>query len=430
MTRLDHYLKSETFLPVAGIAAIWRDGVEAIAALPLWERGFTVFWLLGPFILLVERSPADAWISILMLAFVIRSIIRRDGGWLKHFWVRAGFAFWIWCIIAGAISHHPVYAATEAAIWFRFPLFAMATVFWLGRDRRLLYLMYLATTLGLLIMCGILIAELLIEGQKGGSRLTWPYGDLVPGGYLAKTGLPVLAAVCAIAVGLRDRIALLAAGFALVVVFVSLMAGERIHFLIVICGGVLAALLWRPRLLHMIYLGIAGWVVMIIGIILSADTAIRFTSNFVAGVTDLKNSVWFDTLRNGWLTAQDNWLLGIGTANYRLDYPALLEARGISVQHLDPHPHNFYLQIWAETGVIGLVLGTTFLWSTVLLCIRGWLSRRDNVLVATAFVVPYAFFWPIATTGDFFGQWGNCFLWSGVALALAACNMKDKETGE
>ena len=36
------------------------------------------------------------------------------------------------------------------------------------------------------------------------------------------------------------------------------------------------------------------------------------------------------------------------------------------------------------------------------------------------FVVPLAFFWPVATHADFFGQWNNIFLWQSIAFALAA----------
>jgi hypothetical protein len=48
----------------------------------------------------------------------------------------------------------------EAVAWFRFPLFAMATAFWLACDRRLLYAMLLSTAIGLVVMCGILTAEI------------------------------------------------------------------------------------------------------------------------------------------------------------------------------------------------------------------------------------------------------------------------------
>ena len=55
-----------------------------------------------------------------------------------------------------------------------------------------------------MIMCGILLLEMSIEGQKGG-RLTWPYGDLVPGGYLAKAGMPAFVIMVALIFG-RNRV--------------------------------------------------------------------------------------------------------------------------------------------------------------------------------------------------------------------------------
>ena len=166
------------------LRAIIFDARQALSELPGWEKYAHIFWLLGPFILLIERSPADAWVSLLALTFAVRSVVKREGAWLKVFWVRAGFVFWFWCIFAGAVSDFPGYSVGEAFVWFRFPLFAMATAFWLARDRRLLYAMLASTAIGLVVMCGILTAEILIEGQKGG-RLMWPYGDLVPGNYVA-----------------------------------------------------------------------------------------------------------------------------------------------------------------------------------------------------------------------------------------------------
>ena len=50
----------------------------------------------------------------------------------------------------------------------------------------------------------------------------------------------------------------------------------------------------------------------------------------------------------------------------------------------------------------------------------GWRQNRANVVAATAFVVPFGLFFPIQSTADFFGQWNNIFMWSAIALALAA----------
>ena len=45
------------------LSKFWADAVAALAEMPRASRWFHVFWLLGPFILLIERSPADACID-------------------------------------------------------------------------------------------------------------------------------------------------------------------------------------------------------------------------------------------------------------------------------------------------------------------------------------------------------------------------------
>ena len=230
---------------IPGFKAIIKDAKDALAALPRWERGFHIFWLLGPFILLIERTPADIWLTILALTFAVRSVIKRDGGWLRLFWVKAAFMFWFWCLISGAVSYDPAYSIGEAFIWVRFPLFAMATAFWLAQDKRFLYAMLLSVALGTLVMCCILSAEILIIGQEDG-RLLWPYGDKTPGNYMAKVGLPAFTVMVALAVSVKGRIASISGLFALFSIMISVMTGERINFLIRACGGMLAGLVWKP----------------------------------------------------------------------------------------------------------------------------------------------------------------------------------------
>jgi len=395
----------------------WQETRLAIASLPAWERVCHIFWLLGPFILLIERSPADAWLSILVVAFIMKSIMQRDGYWLSIFWVRAAFAFWGICLISAVISSDPVYSLGEAFVWFRFPLFAVATSFWLARDKRLLYAMLISTAIGLVVMCSILTAEIFIEGQKGG-RLTWPYGDLVPGNYVAKVGMPAFITMVALAVSVKGRVAAISGFFALVSVIISLMTGERINFLIRACGGMLAGLVWRPNWKR--YLGLVAVEILAVVLMFSMlpNVASRYTDQFIAGATNLESSSWLKTLNGGWVVAQENLLTGIGVGNYRFLSHELLA--DVALGRPDNHPHNYYVQLLAETGIIGLIFGIVFLWSIIGTCFWAAIKDRRNVVLATAWVVPFGLFWPIATTADFFGQWNNIFMWSSVALALAA----------
>ena len=421
-TSLDHYLEAgaDNLGVMPALRAVVADARQALSELPAWEKFAHIFWLLGPFILLIERTPADAWVTLLALTFAVRAAVKREGEWLRHFWVRAGFAFWLWCIFAGAVSSFPAYSVGEALVWFRFPLFAMATAFWLARDQRLLYAMLVSTALGLVVMCGILTAEIIIEGQKGG-RLSWPYGDLVPGNYVAKVGLPAFTIMVALAVSVKGRVAALSGIIALITMVISVMTGERINFLIRACGGMLAGLVWKPNWRR--YLALVAFEILAIVLIFSAlpGTASRYTDQFIQGAINKKESVWLKTINGGWQVAQDNLVFGIGTANYRLvAYEGILDK--YENVRPDVHPHNYYVQLLLETGFIGFILGVVFLWSIIWTCFRASLRNRENVFAATAWVIPFGIFWPIATSADFFGQWNNIFIWSAVALALCSMN--------
>jgi len=424
MSHLDQYIKQHAYgmKIIPGFKAIIQDAKDALAALPRWERGFHIFWLLGPFIMLIERSPADAWLSILALTFAIRAAVKRDGAWLKIFWVKAGFLFWFWCLLSGAMSYNPAYSVGEAFIWIRFPLFAMATAFWLAQDKRLLYAMLLSVALGMLVMCFILTAEILIIGQQGG-RLRWPYGDLVPGNYIAKAGLPAFTIMVALAVSVKGRVAGLAGFVALFSILISVMTGERINFLIRACGGMLAGLVWKPSWPR--YLGLVAVEIFAILLVFAAlpGTAARYTESFIRGATDIETSPWLHTVNSGFAIARDNLLFGIGPGNFRFLSYELLE--GVPFTRPDNHPHNYYSQMLCETGIIGLILGSVFLGSIIWACLKASFGNRDNVFMATAWVIPFGLFWPIATSANFFGQWNNIFMWSAVAVAVG-CLSKSK----
>ena len=45
------------------------DAKAVLSELPRWERPVHLFWLAGPFILLIERSPADFWLLVACVDF-------------------------------------------------------------------------------------------------------------------------------------------------------------------------------------------------------------------------------------------------------------------------------------------------------------------------------------------------------------------------
>ena len=397
------------------------DARVALNELPKWEKPLHIFWLLGPFFLLIERSPADAWLSILALAFAVRSLCHRDGAWLAHGWVRAAFIFWFVCLLSASMSIVPTYALGEAMSWFRFPLFAMATAFWLGRDKRLVYAMLLSTGIGMMMMTGILTAEMLIEGQKGG-RLTWPYGDLVPGNYLAKAGLPAFCVMVALAVGGDGKRSFVMGALASVSLALSVLAGERINLIIRLFAGILAGVSWNFEW-RKFALVTAGFSSVILSVFLfQGSMEGRFTTAILNDLPFGVGSDYYRVMGGGVMAFLDSPLLGLGTANYRDLCADILAER--SAFRCDNHPHNFYIQLLAESGILGFAAGLFMISAMVITLFRAGRANNQNVAAATAYIVPLGLFFPLQSTADFFGQWNNIFLWSAVALSMAAVNLR------
>ena len=402
------------------LSELFTNTKAALSDMPLWERLVHLFWLAGPFILLIERSPADLWLSLLATVFLVRSVCLRSFWWLQTFWVRAALLFWAVCLVAAAFSTMPIYSVGEAAAWFRFPLFAMAVTFWLGRDRRVVNAMLVSIGLGMLVMGGINVAEMALVGQVSG-RLSWPYGDLVPGNYLAKACLPAFVVVLAFATSASNRIANFAALVALFSLSTSVMTGERVNFLIRLCSAALAAVVWRPRIVKVTSVVVFVTVCLCLAIYLFPATAFRFVVNFVEQLPFHADSNYYQTMAPGVLAFLESPILGVGPGNMRFLCEEIIASSSSYDCH--PHPHNYYIQMLGEAGMIGLLTGMLCLGSIIWACAKPALRDRSNVVVATMWIVPFGLFWPIASTADFFGQWNNIFLWSAVAVAIAGARI-------
>ena len=409
------------------IAAVWSDARAALAEMPRASRWFHIFWLLGPLILLIERSPADAWLTICAVTFAARAVLRREGNWLKVFWVRAVFAFWGVCLLSAALSEMPTYSLGEAFIWIRFPLFAMATCFWLATDKRLLFAMIGMTVLGMSLMTGILIAEVLIVGHNTG-RLSWPYGDLVPGYYLSKACLPVLCLLVSLYV--KEKLPN-SAWIALVLTFVvsaTLLTGERINALIVVCASILSFLVSKPKIQKLIASVFSLVFPLLLLAYMTPQILYRFGSNFFTELPFDGQSAYLRVWRGALELYWSSPFIGIGPDNYR----NLCVESGVGLSKIDchTHPHQFYLQILVETGLLGLVLGSIMIFAIIAKSFTLFSKNLDDVILRVAFIPSLAVFFPLQSTADFFGQWHNVFMWTGLALTLSFPNVLRESPNE
>ena len=161
----------------------WERGLKKIKSLNNLDKYFTIFWLMGPFIYLIERDPADLWLTSISLMFLARCFKRKDWSWTSQVWFKSALALWIFGLFSAVTGPDPLFTFQQGFVWIRFPLYVAAAQVWLARDRDIRIVMLLSMLIGMIIMSGILIAETIVDPKI---RLTWAYGDNVPGGYIYK----------------------------------------------------------------------------------------------------------------------------------------------------------------------------------------------------------------------------------------------------
>ena len=409
-------------IPELNFSESWKIGWDKINSLSKLDKYMTLFWFLGPFIYLIERDPADLWLTLICVIFLARCIKRKDWSWVNQIWFKSALALWIYGLLSAIAGPDPLFTFQQGFVWIRFPLYAAAAQVWLAKDRDIRIVMLLSILIGMLIMCGILIAETLIDPKV---RLQWPYGDLVPGGYISKVSLPLFCVLIAIAVSKKNKAGIFSGFIGLLSIFVSALTGERTNFLIRACGGILASVIWKPKFIMFSTLVLIEILAVLVLFFTRPDLSDRFSRQFlntIPLVNTSDNNPYWGAWRGGIQQGLLDPIKGIGPSGTRntcstLDtsLPKWLPGKN----YCGNHPHNFYVQLFAETGILGLLFGCIMFVSIIISCYRARKYNFDCPMAATAFVVPLGLFFPIQQFGSFYGQWGNLFTWFAIGFALS-----------
>ena len=422
-------------IPELNFSKSWETGIIKIKALSKFDRYMTIFWLLGPFIYLIERDPADLWLSTICLVFLFRCFKNKDWNWAFQFWFIGALALWLFGLFSAITSPDPFFSFQQGFVWMRFPLYAAAAQVWLAKDRDIRIVMLISMLAGMLIMCVILFAETLSDKIHGTMkmRLIWPYGDSVPGAYVAKFSLPLFCVLVAIAVGVKNKAGIFLGIIALLSILATALTGERMSIIIIACSGMLAGLIWKPKFYLYSFLIITE-VAVILAIMFSQPLLMkRYGDKFAESIPIINTSndnYYWGVWRSGVQQGLETPFKGIGPSGTRktcinldTNLPKWLPGKNWCANH----PHNFYIQLFAETGIIGFFIGCFMFFSIIVTCYKERKNSPNCPMTTTAFIIPFALFFPLQQFGSFYGQWGNLFTWFALAFALSQVQKFNKD---
>ena len=125
---------------------------------------------------------------------------------------------------------------------------------------------------------------------------------------------------------------------------------------------------------------------------------------------------------------KENIIFGVGVRNFR-NYCDQLKYK-VSEKSCSTHPHNFYIQLLSETGLIGFFYIFFFLVVFLFFSLRHLLFSFKKIYIFSDFEISIMSailitLWPIAPSGNFFNNWLSIVIYLPIGMLLWSLNNKN-----
>ena len=175
------------------------------------------------------------------------------------------------------------------------------------------------------------------------------------------------------------------------------------------------------------YIGFAKSVIRLINIKPNQNLKIDQAKNLTKDVehTMQERTIYASSHKGLFKTALIMWkekpITGYGLKSFRFQCWNVMYTSNDANLRCSTHPHNYYMEILAETGIIGLVLLILFF---IFILKNNYKyikeynikpSKELNFILPIILVI-FIELWPLKSTGSFFSTWNATFFWLTILL--------------
>jgi len=215
-----------------------------------------------------------------------------------------------------------------------------------------------------------------------------------------------------------------------VTIITILLSGERTAFssTIIAITATTSLFVLLESSLRKLILKCSVVVVLLIGIVFATqDWVQKRTIEFYGIVSNFSETDYWQLAKTGFLIGKEHLLVGAGLKSFYDLCPSFMRPDRIDFCNL--HPHNLYIEWFAETGIIGILLFIVMVGALAYLCLKTLMLQRgiNRLLPAFALACIIVNFFPFMPTQSAFSNWPAILLWYSVSAALASLNVLNKK---
>jgi O-antigen ligase len=382
-----------------------------------------------PFFLITGPFLSDLAISLISLIFLLYCLKQKNFFYFKNKYFYIFLIFWFYLILNTLINNFNIDSLRISLFYFRYGVFVIAIITLINVDDKFIkyffYCIFFCFTS--LILDGFyeyFVGENILGWKNAESaRISSFFGEeKILGSYLSRLW-PIFFGISILFLKQKDKLF-----FLFILIFILsetliFLSGDRSAFFNINLSAIFVILFSRKLLkLRLITLLSTIFVLIIISFInpTAKERVFDQTIKQMNLIKDMEKPfedglyIFSREHTHHYITAYkmylDNKVLGVGVKNFRKFCSD--EKYEVSSASCAPHPHNTYLQILSETGLVGflflisvLIYFCIYMLKHLILRFKGKYYFTDFEICVLSGIVIYL--WPIIPTGNIFNNWLN-----------------------
>ena len=373
-----------------------------------------------PFFLITGPFLSDLSVSLISLLFLIYCVKRKNFSYFNNNYFYFFLIFWFYIIFNTLVNNFNLDSLKISFFYFRYGIFVIAIVAFLKEDYKFIkyffYCIFICFTV--LIFDGFYqyFTGENILGWKNSTRTSSFFGsEKILGSYLSRLW-PIFFGLSIFMFKKKNKFyPLIMLTFVLSEALIFL-SGDRTAFFNINLSAIFVILfsqkLFQLRLITLL----SSILILIIISFINPTAKERVFDQTISQMNLDSKSVYIFSREHThhYITALkiflDNKVLGVGVKNFRNFCND--EKYRISEVSCSTHPHNTYIQILSETGIVGFLFLLTiliyfckYILKHFILKFKGKYYFNDFEICILSGIAIYL--WPIVPTGNIFNNWLN-----------------------
>lgn len=354
-------------------------------------------------------------ISVIYLIFIINRKVKLDYNFLIILFI----IFYITALFSATVSDYKFYSFQHASLFIRFFLLSLAIYFILSQlnhaSKKLLYIFFFISlaviTIAILqyIFNLTIFSEKFIMGQS--TRLSGIFGkENILGSYLFRI-YPILLSLFFINYKKNNNILT----FFLILIFffnffIIIISGERTSLIVFILTNLMIIFFLKKNYIFKFNIFLIIFIFPFL--ILSLNPKIKYRvvdytfEQISFNPPYIIDDVYIDLFSTSLEIFNDNKIFGSGPNTFR---KKCAEVKYIKKHSCSTSPHNFYLQVLTETGIIGFAIISLFYFYFITNLLKTIFKKNANQNTLNAYILINISilinFFPLMQTGSFFSNW-------------------------